>query len=221
MPLFGLNVPLVPGLVLPLHIFEPRYRELVATLLAEPDEERREFGIVAVREGHDPAGEGMPALYAVGTSVLLRQAERLDDGRYDIVTTGHRRFRVLSVDTSRPLLRGEVEWLEDVNEPTDAALVPRVTAAFRAYRAALSGQVADAASVEPDDDLPTDPTVLSYLVTAAMIVPVAQRQELVAAPTTHARLTEALHLLRREAGLISTLGCVPAIDLPAPAPSTN
>ena len=58
LPLFPLNTPLVPGLVLPLHIFEPRYRELVEELLARPDEDDREFGIVAVRDGRDVAADG-------------------------------------------------------------------------------------------------------------------------------------------------------------------
>lgn len=231
LPLFGLNVPIVPGLVLPLHVFEPRYRELVAMLLAEPDEDAREFGIVAVRPGREPATDGLDALYPVGTSVLLRQVAELDDGRYDIVTVGRRRFTVTAVDVSRPLVQAEVEWLDDVTGPTDVAAAARVARAFGAYRAALTGQVMGSLDVvevvdadgddEGADDLPSDPTVLSYLVTAAMVLPMDQRQDLIAAPTTAARLTEALRLLRLETALIEALACVPALDLPGPAPSPN
>ena len=101
LPLFPLTTALVPGLVLPLHIFEPRYRLMVEELLDKPEDER-EFGIVAFRESHSLApkqlspGDGPeddaslsepPAanadLYPVGVSAVIRQAERRDDGRYE------------------------------------------------------------------------------------------------------------------------------------------
>lgn len=227
LPLFPLNTPLVPGLVLPLHIFEPRYRELVQELLARPDEDEREFGIVAVRDGRTVEHDGLQALYPVGTATVLRQAEELADGRYDIVTTGSRRFRLLDVDLSRPLLRGTVEFLEDVTDPADALLARQVSRGFLRYRAALSGQVADvveAADAVADDDegeLPDDPAVLSYLVTAAMVLPVGERQRLLAAETVGLRLTAARALLARETGLITRLSAVPALDLPGDPPSAN
>ncbi len=227
LPLFGLNVPIVPGLVLPLHVFEARYRELVATLLTEPDEQEREFGIVAIRPGRDPGVDGIDALYPVGTSVLLRQATELDDGRYDIVTVGHRRFEVTRIDASRPLVRADVAWLDDVTGPDDAVLAARVSRAFDRYRIALTGQVIGSVDVidvtddDATDDLPQDPTVLSYLVTAAMVLPMDERQGLVAAPSTALRLSAALRLLRRETALIGAFACVPALDLPGPTPSTS
>lgn len=224
LPLFPLNTPLVPGLVLPLHIFEPRYRQMVEELLAKPDEEDREFGIVAVRDGRDVAADGLPALYPVGTAAVLREAERLDDGRFDIVTTGSRRFRLLAIDARQPLLRAEVEYLDDVSDPADALLAEQVVRRFRLYRGALSGQVPDAVDWDdPDDDadLPDDPTVLSYLVTAAMLLPTEERQGLLAAPTTGDRLALARSLLGRETALISTLSAVPSLDIPGVAPSVN
>lgn len=223
LPLFPLNAVLVPGLVLPLHIFEPRYRELIEELLALPDEDDREFGIVAVRDGRDIDRDGISALYPVGTSAVLRQAERLDDGRYDVVTTGRRRFRIDRIDTSSPLVRAEVEFLDDVSDDVDTVLAAQVAVRFAAYRSALSGQVIDedALPTDPAEDLPDDPTVLSYLVTAAMVLPAQERQDLLAADTTSERLTIARALLRRETGLISALGALPAIDLSAVAPSVN
>ncbi len=219
LPLFPLNTPLVPGLVLPLHIFEPRYRELVEELLAIPDEDDREFGIVAVRDGRDVARDGLAALYPVGTATVLRQAVRLDDGRFDVVTTGSRRFRLVDLDDRAPLLRGAVDFLEDVEDPSDALLSGPVATRFREYRAALSGQVV--AATDPDDDLPGDPTVLSYLVTAAMVLPADERQILLSASSTAERLTLARALLARETTLISALSAVPALDVPGVAPSVN
>jgi Lon protease-like protein len=222
LPLFPLNTVLVPGLVLPLHIFEPRYRELVEDLLSQPDEATREFGIVAVRDGFDVHRDGLRALYPVGTATVLRQAERLEDGRYDIITTGSRRFRLVGVDVTAPLVRGEVEFLEDGTDPADALLAITVSEQFRAYRLALSGQVSGERSEDDEDDgLPDDPTVLSYLVTAAMVLPVVDRQRLLAAPSTTDRLRIARTMLRSETGLISALSAVPALDLLSDSPSPN
>ncbi len=228
LPLFPLNAVLVPGLVLPLHIFEPRYRDLIEELLRNPDEDAREFGIVAVRDGRDIERDGVDALFPVGTSALLRQAERLDDGRFDVVATGSRRFRLTSIDTAEPLVRAEVDFLEDVSDPVDDLLATQVALRFVDYRLALSGRVSGD-QIEPEDDLvgdsaddlPDDPTVLSYLVTAAMVLPAQERQDLLAAPTTGERLTLARALLRRETGLITALGALPAIDVSGPPPSVN
>ena len=222
LPLFPLNTVLVPGLVLPLHVFEPRYRQLVEALLDEPDEEAREFGIVAVRDGRSVEGEGLAALYPVGTATVLREAQRLADGRYDIVTTGTRRFRVLDIDTSQPLVRADVEFLDDVSDPLDAVVAARAARSFRDYRSALGGRVLGGDVDDDDEDeLPDDPTVLGYLITAAMVLPAAERQSLLAADTTGDRLRMARRLLRRETGLITALAALPALELTGPQPSVN
>ncbi len=220
LPLFPLNTVLVPGLVLPLHIFEPRYRDLIEELLAYPEDHEREFGVVAVRDGLDIARDGIDALYPVGTATVLRQHERLDDGRFDIVTTGSRRFRLVTLDDSAPLLRGEVDFLDDVTSDADAVLASRVAREFTVYRSVLGGRLAQDEDAEVDD-LPEDPTVLSYLVTAAMVLPQDERQELLAAPDTATRLARARQALVRENALIAALGAVPAIELTAIAPSVN
>lgn len=213
----------MPGLVLPLHIFEPRYRQMVEDLLAVPREDEREFGVIAVREGRSVEHDGVDALFPVGTAAVLRQADRLDDGRYDIVTTGSRRFRLHALDTSTPLARGDVEFLADTTDPADEVIAAQVARRFQSYRDALSGQVGDSDD-DPDDAvdaLPDDPTVLSYLVTAAMVLPANERQELLAADTTGARLARARGLLRRETALITALSALPAIDLAATGQAPN
>ncbi len=217
-PLFPLSTTLVPGLVLPLHIFEPRYRLLVQDLLKEPDEERREFGIVGMRLGRSVETDGVSALYPVGVTALLHQADELDDGRFDIVTTGHRRFQILGLDTGRPLAHATVEFLDEPEGSLDARLTAQVADAFHSYRAALGGQVQ--ASVG-DGVVPEDPTVLSYLVTAAMVLAQDDRQQLLAAPSTAERLARARELLAREAMLIQLTASVPSLDLPGVVPSAN
>jgi Lon protease-like protein len=218
LPLFPLNTLLVPGLVLPLHIFEPRDRALVTELMGREDEDAREFGMVCVREGQSVEDDGMGALYPVGVSAILRQAEELPDGRFDIVTTGARRFRLQALDDSEPLLRAEVDFLAEVTGEGDAEAAARVTRRFHAYRALLGGQVR--ASVG-EDEIPEDPTILSYLVTAAMVLPADERQSLLAASTTSDRLLQADRLLARETTLIDELSAMPSVDLPGALPSVN
>jgi Lon protease-like protein len=213
-PLFPLNTILVPGLVLPLHIFEPRYRLMIQELLANPDEEAREFGIVAVRDGHDISLTGIDALHPVGTSTILREANVHDDGRYDVVTTGSRRFRITSLDTGAPLLRAEVEWLpepETVQTEQLTLLTQKTLQDFSAYRVALSGELNS--NVSLFEELPTDPTILSYLLTAAILLPTSERQDLLAAQDTQSRLVLIRMLLSRETGLITHFGALPAVDL--------
>lgn len=226
LPLFPLTTALVPGLVLPLHIFEPRYRLMVEELLAKPEDER-EFGIVAVREhraGPTTAGANpLDDLYPVGVTAMLRQAERLDDGRYDIVSIGGRRFQILDVDRSAPLMRAEVEFLPepeiDAADPTVIALTEGTVKAFDRYRAALGGRLDE--ERDEDEHLPTEPTVLSYLITAALVVDARTRQELLASPDTITRLTCCARILSSETAMISALGAVPAVDLLQSQPSTN
>lgn len=225
--LFPLTTALVPGLVMPLHIFEPRYRLLIEELLAMEEPESREFGIIAVRDGRDPHRDGIAALYPVGTSAVLRSADRLPDGRYDIVIVGSRRFVPHSLDVSAPLIRAEAEFLDDVTGLDDQRLAGLVHKEFQAYRTLLGGQVAseqemsDHETSPEDDGLPDDPTTLSYLVTAAMVIGVPERQELLATATTTERLHRAHRLLRREIAIIANLGALPAVESLIPTPSEN
>ncbi len=187
---------------------------MVQELLEIPDEEEREFGIVAVRDGHDISSNGIAALHPVGTSTILREANVHEDGRYDVVTTGSRRFRITSLDTSAPLLRAEVEWLtEPQPEQTEqlSRLTQKTLQDFSAYRSALSGEIDS--DIFLFEDFPEDPTVVSFLLTAAILLPTAERQELLAAQDTPSRLTMIRALLQRETGLITHLGALPAVDI--------
>ena len=211
LPLFPLGLVLVPGLVLPLHVFEQRYRALVADLLELPAPERR-FGVVAIRSGREVGSDGALALHEVGCTALLRAVEPHDDGRYDVVATGVERFRLLDVEHDRPYLTGVVELLGDDAGPQEeaAVLAAAVAAAYadhvRALRAA-AGEVAD------PPELPDDIRTLSYLVTATMRVDLEDRQALLAEPDVTSRLRAELALLRREARLMRSLSAVPAPEL--------
>src|SRR5215831_3844462 len=129
--LFPLGTVLFPGLLLPLHIFEERYRQLVRDLQAGP--EPRRFGVVAIRQGRETGVDGIQALYEVGCTATLRQVNELEDGRYDIVTVGTDRFLLTGLDDSKPYLQGKVDLLpEEVGDLAAAAEATRlVRDAFR------------------------------------------------------------------------------------------
>jgi Lon protease-like protein len=230
LPVFPLSTVLFPGLVLPLHIFEERYRTLVRELVAAPDDGPHEFGVVTLRHGSEVLatveGESGPPvdeapvtaelLYEVGCTAELRQVTELPDGRFDIVTVGRRRFRVLTVSSGpEPYLTAEVEWLPDEDAPGETAdlLAPRVLAAFRTYLDLLRPDT------EVLDAVPDDPTVLSHLVAATAQLTTDERQLLLAATDTVSRLRTELKLLNREAGLLARIRAVPVplSDLARPA----
>lgn len=212
--LFPLTTVLVPGLVMPLHIFEPRYRSLMEDLLLL-DEEERVFGITSVRPGRSPEVQGLDALYPVGIEVVVRSMERLEDGRFDITTIGRRRFHIDEVDTSMPLIRAEVTFLDDDTPSARAQILAReVAEAFAVYRATLAARVGQ--GEDSQQDIPDDPTVLSFLVTAALVIPPDERNALLSAPTTDERLVLAHALLARETTFLRTFGAVPSVDLGEP-----
>jgi Lon protease-like protein len=168
LPLFPLGTVLFPGLVLPLHVFEERYRELVRDLLALPERER-EFGVVAIREGREVGTDGARALFDVGCSARLRQVEAHDDGRFDLVTVGSRLFRITGLAHDRPYLTGDVQWLPDETGDQHEAqvLAAAVRAALADYLQALGE--ASSREIEPPQ-LPDDPLVLSHLVAATVLL---------------------------------------------------
>ena len=216
-PLFPLGTVLFPGVVLPLHVFEPRYRALVAHLLERPRADDREFGVVAIRRGTETGDHDGTSLYRIGCSAQLRQATSHPDGRYDVVAVGRRRFSVLDVDSgSAPYLRATVDWLPDRADPAALrqaeALVPSVLAAFRRYLRQLA-DVAGPDALSPEaasDQLPDGPDVLSHLVAASVSLALPDRQRLLAEPDAAHRLRHELGLLRREARLVAALHAVPA-----------
>jgi Lon protease-like protein len=108
LPLFPLpNVVLFPGVFLPLHIFEPRYRVMVEDALAGD----RMIGMALLKPGFEAEYEGRPPIYAVGCAGLITHADRLADGRFNIVLQGVERFRVQEEDDSRPYRLAVVERL--------------------------------------------------------------------------------------------------------------
>ena len=211
LPLFPLGTVLVPGLVLPLHIFEPRYRQLVADLEELPGDER-EFGVIAIREGGEVGAGSLRALFDVGCAASLQQVTTAPDGRSQILSTGIRRFRLLDldVDAETPYLMGLVEWLDELEGDLDPTVPMRSRALWARYTELLGGF-----GPQVIQDLPEDAGPLSYLLTTAVVMPLHQRQSLLATSTDAERLNAINRLLRSEVSIMSVVPSLPLLDVDA------
>ncbi len=210
LPLFPLGTVLFPGLLLPLHIFEERYRRLVRDLLAGAAPRR--FGVIAICEGRETGADGIRSLYEVGCIATLRRVTEHEDGRFDLVAAGTQRSRLAELDDSQPYLRGEVDILaEDTGDQAAARIAARaVQQGFRTYLDALARRGAAQPGIP---GLPDEPMPLSYLVAASMIIDLPDRQVLLAAPDALHRLTAERALLARETTMLRSLTSAPAPDL--------
>jgi uncharacterized protein len=210
LPLFPLGTVLYPGLVLPLHIFEDRYRQLVADLLATP--EPREFGVIAIKHGRETGVDGVSALYETGCTATVRRVEQHPDGQFDLVTAGTQRFRLLSLGEASPYLRGEVELLPDEtgDEAQAAASVAAAQVCFRGYLDLLSERGGAHVKIP---ELPDEPVLLSYLVAAVVVVDLPVKQALLDEPDAVRRLAAERVLLAREMQMLRSLTATPAPDL--------
>ncbi|MEV6110709.1 LON peptidase substrate-binding domain-containing protein [Streptomyces sp. NPDC051940] len=236
LPLFPLNTVLFPGLVLPLNVFEERYRALMRDLLAQQDDEDpapRRFGVVAIRDGREVAhtAPGLPdptsvvakgpaagfgpdpvkAFYSVGCTADAATIREREDGGFEVLATGTQRFRLLSVDASGPYLVGEIQPLEERDGEGAGALAAGVLRAFRTYQRRLAA--ARERSLAAGQELPSEPSVVSYLVAAAAVVDTETKQRLLEKGDTASRLAAELALLRRESAVIRQLPSLPAVEL--------
>lgn len=220
LPLFPLGTVLFPGLLLPLHVFEQRYRVLVRELVDLPDGVPRRFGVIAIRQGREVGEDGVMALHEFGCAAELRRVEAYDDGRFDIVSTGTARFKLHELDRGGPYLRGAVDLLpETVGDQAETSLlVGMVQRAFSTYLATL-GEVRGEEIEAPE--LPDDPLVLSYLVAATVVVDLDAKQALLSEPDAMGRLRAEVTLLKSEVSMLRTLTAAPAPDLRAMPFSLN
>jgi len=189
LPIFPLGTVLFPSSALPLHIFEERYKLMIASCL-ERDEP---FGVALIKEGVEAGGPAIPC--EIGTTARITRVERLADGRMNIVTIGGRRFRILALDHRKPYLQAEVEYIERTEDPeADAPIAARVCELFSAYyRATLALNEQWTRRVE----LPQRPAVLADFIGGRLdIAEQTVRQDLLAAPTVR-------ECLEREADLIA------------------
>jgi ATP-dependent Lon protease len=233
-PLFPLHTVLCPGIVLPLHVFEERYRAMTRHCL----ETGEPFGVVLIRDGREVGTHAVATLAGVGAFAEIREAGRYPDGRYDLLAAATGRFQIEAVDAERePYLVARVSPLDDEvgDEPRAERLAAAAIRGFVRYldlmraRDGETTEVLDirveidasdddeplpagppepAKSAEPasraDLTIPDDPTVLSYLLSGIVQAELPRRQALLEAETTVERLEGLIALLGREVTLLGS-----------------
>jgi uncharacterized protein len=199
LPMFPLGTVLLPHMVLPLHIFEPRYRALIRDVL----DGDREFGVTLITRGHEVGGGDERA--DVGTVARVLQAEELDDGRWLVVSVGVRRVRIRTWLEDRPYPYADVEDLLDeevrVDVPATATTDAGAVALDPATESRLRRVLAMHAElgyegVPATFDVDPDPTVASWQVAVAAPLTPFDAQRVLASPSCRDRLALLDELLR-------------------------
>ena len=170
LPIFPLDLVLLPGAPLPLHIFEPRYREMISECL----EQKKPFGIVRASE------EGVAGIGC--TAEIVSVTKKYDDGRMDILTRGVERFEVLEVNEERSFLQAEISLLEDDDDEPARPAPPLVEQAVRLH--AEIAKIAGADLSGPDEAAPN----LSFLLAGSLPLDLDFKQSLLATLSETKRL---------------------------------
>jgi hypothetical protein len=195
--MFPLGSVLFPSVLLPLHIFEERYRQLIREVL----DADREFGVVLIERGSEVGGGDTRS--SVGTLARIIEAEELDDGRWVLVAVGVERIEIIEWLDDDPFPRASVRsWPDEAQEVDDAAW-PDAEELLRRALALRSelGEVAAPATLELTDD----PVLRTYQAAAAAPIGALDRQALLGAPGPGDRLVRLTELLRDEVEVLRSL----------------
>jgi uncharacterized protein len=193
LPLFPLQTVLYPGLPIPLHVFEDRYRQMFRRILAADGR----FGVVAIVKGRDV--DAGATYHPVGCVAEVAEVNRHADGRLDVVARGHSRFRIDGVVQPAPYIVAEVSELP---EATGDAAEQRTVKAGRLFTRYVSVLLEMTGRPAEPIDLPDDPVAASYLVAAGLQIDLADKQRLLTIPSAAERLAAEATLLRRELVLL-------------------
>jgi Lon protease-like protein len=207
--MFPLNAVLFPGVSVPLHVFEDRYRALVHHLLRIDDPAERVFGSVAIREGYEVGEHGAQSLYRVGVRLQLAEAEANADGSFDIVAVGRDRIQLDRLEGAGLFPVGHVTDRPEPAVEVSEELLDRARATFTAYRAALSELRGDPFS----GALPRDAEYLSWTLAACAPLPLSERQQLLEATDAGERIALVNELLRAELRAMNVIPSLPATEV--------
>ena len=191
-PLFPLHVVLFPDMPLPLHIFEPRYREMILRCR----EENAPFGVTLIQSGADIGAEAVPR--QVGTLARIAQYEEMADGRMNILVFGESRFRITRTMHDKPYLSAAVMLVSEEDAAGDGQVqgdFDAVAALFRTYLESLFAMTGRTLSTL---QLPQDPEFLSYAVASVLQVPPSEKQTLLEMTDTGRRLRREIEILTTE-----------------------
>ncbi len=191
LPLFPLHVVLFPDMPLPLHIFEPRYREMVMRCR----EENSPFGITLIGSGEETGEEAVA--HRIGTTARITQFEELPDGRMYILVMGETRFQITRTHHDKPYLSAEVQPFGD--EIRDAKQLKETAASvsqlFKTYLQKLLAMTGQSLS---GLQLPQEPENLAYAIASVLQVPLPEKQNLLEMTVTEDRLARELQILEVE-----------------------
>lgn len=202
LPLFPLNIVLFPGQMVPLHIFEPRYR----LMIEQCEKDKSPFGVVLIRQ--DTPADAPTVPHTVGTTARLMNVDRLPDGRMNIVVAGETRFRILELYDDQPYLTGDVviwPWTAD-NLVRLLTPIHEVRQGLERYLALLARSLGDLVEV---GNIPVHPLTLACLAAIALQISPNEKQNLLAEPTIGALLEKEIALLERETRALRITDGVP------------
>lgn len=195
-PLFPLHVVLFPGMALPLHIFEPRYRKMTADCL----DSNLPIGIVLALPG-STQGHEIPA--RVGTFARIVDYERLPDGRYNLLTVGTQRFHVVEErHENHPYLTGRVEPLDDIPDENAQEQARLATQAHEVLGNYLRTVLTLLGSEDRAIEVPEDATDLSYLIATCLGCDDDQKQQFLENTSVSARLAAGIQGLCDEIAVL-------------------
>lgn len=199
LPLFPLQTVLFPGMPLPLHIFEPRYKLMIGQCIRDS----QPFGVILIAQGSE-VGSAPTTIQRIGTTAYITGARQLDNGEMDIATVGEKRFLIERTHTRNPYLTGLVRDfpVEGTEDPANPVLAAQIGAMLTRYIKIL------ATVGEWDvnlDDLPDDPLRVAYITAMVLQMPMKDKQQLLNVPGLPALLRLERRILQREAQILKTL----------------
>jgi len=190
--LFPLNLVLFPGMRLPLHIFEERYKAMIGACI----EGEEPFGVLLIKEGQESGDPAEPV--QVGTTARITQVNRLEEGRLNILTQGERRFELVEIVQTMPHLVGLVRYLEEESGEVSEPLLVEIREGYTSF---LKHLATVAGGWNSRVELPEEPAQLSAEVIASLSssieVPTEVRQRLLETPGLQSRLELLLPILKQ------------------------
>ena len=185
MPMFPLGTTLLPGAVLPLQVFEPRYRTMVQDILAD-DVNAPEFGVTMIERGHEVGGGDTRS--TIGTVARILDMQVTPDGRYALAALGTERFRVNAWLPDDPYPLADVEIWADEGDPDEVSVedIDRIHRRVRALNETVR-ELGDMAP-PPDAEISPDPRIALYHLGSLSPLGAADRHRMLAAPSQRERL---------------------------------